>query len=74
MLNEKNNRGILSSLITLSRDTFIYPIANIKMLHIDDFPAPIPRGTNDSIMEEFNRTIPQFYREVWWSDMVRMAK
>ena len=74
MLNEKNNRGILSNIIALSRDTFIYPIANIKMVHIDDFPAPIPAGTNEVILEEFNRNIPQFYREVWWSDMIKLAK
>jgi len=74
MLNEKTNRGVLAAVIGLSRDTFIYPIANIKMVHIDDFPAPIPRGIDESIMEEFNRTIPQFYREVWWSDMIRISK
>ncbi|MCD4670409.1 MAG: DUF2194 domain-containing protein [Actinomycetia bacterium] len=74
MLNEKSNRGVLTALISRARDTIVYPIANIKMVHIDDFPAPIPRGTDRSIMEEFNRTIPQFYREVWWSDMTRLAK
>jgi len=74
MLNEKNNRGILTNILCLSRETFIYPVANIKMLHIDDFPAPIPRGTLEPIAEEFNRTIPQFYREVWWSDMIRISK
>jgi len=74
MLNEKNNRGILTAVISLSGDTMVYPIANIKMVHIDDFPAPIPRGIDESIMEEFNRTIPQFYREIWWSDMVKLSK
>lgn len=74
MLNEKNNRGVLAALISLARDSMIYPIANIKMVHIDDFPAPIPRGIDESIMEEFNRTIPQFYREIWWSDMIKLAK
>jgi hypothetical protein len=74
MLNEKNNRSILVNTIVLSRDTFIYPVANIKMVHIDDFPAPIPSGANEAIMDEFNRNIPQFYREVWWSDMIKLAK
>ena len=74
MLNEKTNRGVLSNIISISQDTIIYPIANIKMVHIDDFPAPVPRGINEPIMEEFNRTIAQFYREVWWSDMIRLAK
>ncbi len=74
MLNDKNNRGILTNIITLSRDVFIYPVANIKMVHIDDFPAPIPQGTDDAIMEEFSRTIPGFYREIWWSDMIRLSK
>jgi len=74
ILNEKNSRGLLCAALSLAKDSFIYPIANIKMLHIDDFPAPIPQGTNAAIMDEFNRTIPQFYRDIWWSDMIKLAK
>lgn len=74
MLNGKSNRGLTAAVISLGKENFIYPIANIKMLHIDDFPALIPQGTDEKIYEEFSRDIPQFYREVWWSDMVMISK
>ena len=74
MLNEKCNRGLITGVISLGRDNLIYPIINIKVMCIDDFPAPIPEGINKEIFEEFNRDIPQFYREVWWSDMIKISK
>ncbi|MBN1299117.1 MAG: DUF2194 domain-containing protein [Actinobacteria bacterium] len=73
-LNEKTNRGIIVSIISLGRPELIYPVANIKMLHIDDFPAPVPSGKNENIYLEFSRDIPKFYREVWWADMIRISK
>lgn len=74
MLNEKCNRGLIAGVISLGKANLIYPIINIKMMCIDDFPAPIPEGINKEIFEEFNRDIPQFYREVWWSDMIKISK
>ncbi|MCL4378197.1 MAG: DUF2194 domain-containing protein [Actinobacteria bacterium] len=74
MLNEKNNRGLLAGIISLARKDLIYPIVNIKMVDIDDFPAPIPKGRDEKIYEEFNRDITQFYREVWWSEMIKISK
>lgn len=74
MLSEKVNRGMIPGIISIACGDFIYPILNIKMLHIDDFPAPIPRGKDEKIYEEFGRTVPQFYQEVWWSDIVKLIK
>jgi len=74
MLNEKCNRGLIAGIISLGKENLIYPVVNIKMMHIDDFPAPVPEGINKEIFEEFNRDIPQFYREVWWSDMIKISK
>jgi len=74
MLNEKTNRGLIAGIISLGKENLIYPIINIKVMCIDDFPAPIPEGINKEIFEEFNRDIPQFYREVWWSDMIKISK
>ncbi len=73
-LNEKNNRGILAGIIGIAREDLIYPIINVKMLHIDDFPAPVPAGRDEKIYEEFSREIPQFYKEVWWTDMIKISK
>lgn len=74
MLNDRINRGLVASIISLAKEDFIYPVMNIKMVHIDDFPAPVPEGVDEKIYDEFNRNIQQFYREVWWSDMVRISK
>jgi hypothetical protein len=73
-LNEKSNRGLIASIISLAKPDLIYPVINVKMLHIDDFPAPVPEGTDKQIYEEFSRDIPKFYREVWWADMIKLAK
>ncbi|MBC7332877.1 MAG: DUF2194 domain-containing protein [Actinobacteria bacterium] len=74
MLNEKLNRGMIPGIISLACGDFVYPVLNIKMLHIDDFPAPIPRRRDEKIYEEFGRSIPQFYQEVWWPDIVKLLK
>lgn len=74
MLNEKINRGLIVSVLSLAIQDLVYPIINTKMVHIDDFPAPIPEGDDLVISEEFERDIQQFYKEVWWSDMVKYAK
>lgn len=74
ILNGKGARGLMAGVISLGKENLIYPIINVKMIHIDDFPAPIQQGRDAKIFEEFDRDIPQFYREVWWSDMVKISK
>ncbi|MCL5073525.1 MAG: DUF2194 domain-containing protein [Actinobacteria bacterium] len=74
ILNEKNNRGLLAGIIGVAKEDLIYPVVNVKMVHIDDFPSPVPSGKNEKIYEEFSRDIPQFYREVWWPEMLKIAK
>ena len=75
ILNGKGARRVLmAGVISLGKENLIYPIINVKMVHIDDFPAPIPQGRDAKIFEEFDRDIPQFYREVWWPDMVKISK
>ncbi|MBE3094132.1 MAG: DUF2194 domain-containing protein, partial [Actinobacteria bacterium] len=74
ILNAKNNRGILAGIIGIGKENLIYPVINVKMIHIDDFPAPIPAGRDEKIYEEFSRDIPQFYREVWWTEMIKISK
>ncbi len=74
MLNQKMNRGLLCSILSIAKNDLVYPIVNVKMLHIDDFPAPIPSGSDEKIYSEYFRDIPQFYREIWWSDMIKLSK
>lgn len=71
--NEKLNTGLIGGILSLSKNNFIYPIINSKMVNIDDFPSPVPQGIDEKIYEEYQRNIAQFYREVWWSDMLKAA-
>ncbi|MCY6482928.1 DUF2194 domain-containing protein [Clostridium aestuarii] len=73
MLNEKINRGLITGILSLSKEEFIYPVINMKLLYIDDFPAPVPEGVEPNIYKEFGRNIPKFYREIWWADMIAAA-
>ncbi|MFB6365400.1 DUF2194 domain-containing protein [Paenibacillus elgii] len=78
MLQEKINRGMLAGAISLLEPDFIYPVFNSKIMYIDDFPAPIPQGTDTGvdaeIYRDYRRDIPTFYKQIWWPDMLKAAK
>lgn len=71
---EKYSRGIIAGMLSLSKETFIYPVINAKTFFIDDFPAPIAKGRNDIIYKEFKLDLADFYRNIWWPDMLEAAK
>jgi hypothetical protein len=66
MFSTKDNRGFISGAISLLLDNFMYPVLNMKLTYLDDFPAPIPLGYNEKIFNELKLDIPTFYRNVWW--------
>ncbi len=74
MLNEKNNRGMIFGGLRKLMDDWIHPFVNAKIMYIDDFPAPIPYGNHPKIDEEFGISIRQFFKEIWWPDMLAQAK
>ncbi|MFD0715443.1 DUF2194 domain-containing protein [Paenibacillus sp. GCM10027626] len=74
MLIEKYNRGFFAGAISMLEPDFIYPVFNSKLFYIDDFPAPLPPGIDKQIYAQYHRTIPNFYKEIWWPDMLRAAK
>ncbi|MER2237315.1 MAG: DUF2194 domain-containing protein, partial [Psychrobacillus sp.] len=51
LLQEKINRGFFVGALSLLEPNFIYPIFNLKVFFIDDFPAPIVRGTTQVIYD-----------------------
>ncbi len=73
ILREKNSRGIITGMLGIARAAFLYPVIGIKTMYIDDFPAPIPEGTSDAIYPDYHLTTPEFYRQVWWPDMLKLA-
>ncbi|MBQ8417425.1 MAG: DUF2194 domain-containing protein [Phascolarctobacterium sp.] len=70
----KTGRGFLIAAISRIHDDFIYPIISSKVIFIDDFPAPVPDGTLPSIYEEFQMSTRDFFRNVWWPDMLGFAR
>lgn len=71
MMQEKTSRGVLSGAITLLKENNMYPVMNMKLMFIDDFPAPFPVGTNDSIYRSYKKTMAGFFKDIWWPDMIR---
>lgn len=74
MLQEKYNRGLLAGGLSLLEPEFMYPIFNTKQMFIDDFPAPFPKGTKPVLYDAYHKDIPKFYHDIWWPDMLRLAK
>jgi hypothetical protein len=66
ILGTKDSRGLIAGSISMMKDDFIYPILNMKIANIDDFPAPIPEGYNSFILKEHEMNTESFYRNVWW--------
>lgn len=73
ILNSKNSRGIIAGIIGQLQQDFIYPILNFKLMYIDDFPAPFPEGFIDKIYRDYRMSNEQFFKEIWWPDMLRLA-
>lgn len=73
MLIEKYNRGFMAGALSMLIPDFIYPIFNAKLMYIDDFPAPIRKGIDEKLYEEYNRDIPTFFRDIWWPQMLKAA-
>jgi hypothetical protein len=71
---DKPNVGLLAGMLSLSSDAYIYPTVGAKVFIIDDFPAPVPEGIFPRLYDEVHLTTADFYRNVWWPQMLANAK
>ncbi len=67
-------RGIVAGCINTLSDTVMYPVINALCLFIDDFPSPQYESESDVVRQEYNRSAREFYRDIWWPDMLQIAK
>lgn len=67
-------RGVLSQLIAYGNDYFIMPVFNSKVVHLDDFPAPLPDGRNEVLYSEYRMKTRSFFKNIWWKDMEGIGK
>jgi hypothetical protein len=71
---DRSINGILLQTISYGENYFLQSIVNTKILDIDDFPAPLPRGRNKLIYPKYKMDTRKFFREIWWKDMKKIAK
>lgn len=74
MLMDRGHHVILLDYLKRKVEPFIYPVANIKLVTIGEFPAPLYEGQDAMIYEAFLRNNGDFYREVWWPDILSFGK
>lgn len=71
---EKENRGLFAGILGQIETGFIYPVMNMKLSFIDDFPAPIPIGYNERIFKDYGKDASSFFSDIWWPDMLKSSK
>ena len=67
-------RGIAAGCVNALFDTNLYPVLNALCLFIDDFPSPQYESTSDVVRKDYNRSVKEFYRDIWWPDMQKVAQ
>jgi hypothetical protein len=65
--------GIFAGAMSVLEEDIVYPIINAKTIYIDDFPAPQYNTESEVIQENYNRSVKEFYRDIWWPDMQKAA-
>jgi hypothetical protein len=66
--------GVLMQLTSLLNDYFITTVFNAKVVFIDDFPFPIPEGTDYFVSSNYEgRNYEEFYKEIWWPQIKELA-
>lgn len=73
-LTDKNSRGLIVQSLSMMFPAFVMPQAGIKVVHLDDFPAPVPNNSHPVITEEYDLSIKEFFSEVWWKDMKQIGE
>ena len=71
---EKQDRGLFFAAILKGLPNIPYSIANVSSIFLDDFPAPLYDVYAETVKTEMNLSQAQFYKNVWWPDMIQLAK
>lgn len=67
-------RGVLSGCLQAICGTSMYPVINAGCVFIDDFPSPQYDVESEVISKDYNRSVTEFYRDIWWPDMQKAAR
>lgn len=75
LLNESSFCGVLLQMTSLLNDYFITTVSNAKIVFIDDFPFPIPPGSEYVITRNYDeRSYEEFYKEIWWPQIKALSE
>ncbi|UOY92218.1 DUF2194 domain-containing protein [Ectobacillus sp. JY-23] len=69
----KYTRGLITQSIGLAPPQFVSGQAAMKVMFIDDFPAPFPAGFTDMITKDYKLTTQEFFEQIWWPDLKKIA-
>ncbi len=70
----KRDRGLFFAAILQGLEGVPYPVANASSIMLDDFPAPLYNVRREPVASELDVNQAQFYSEVWWKDMLELAR
>ncbi len=73
LMDGKANRGMIASCFALMNTALAYPVINASVYCIDDFPSAAPAGFDANVLAQFGYTVEDFYANVWWPAMQRIA-
>lgn len=75
LLNDSSFCGVVLQLTSLLNDYFITTVSNAKVVFIDDFPFPIPPGSEYVITGNYDgRSYEEFYKDIWWPQIKALAE
>ena len=66
--------GVIGGCLATLLDDYLYPVINTKTVFIDDFPSPMYNTESALIEADYNRSVREFFRDIWWPDMQSAAK
>ncbi len=74
VLSDKEWRGHVLQTILMAMPVGVSPMVNALVFFIDDCPQPMWGQRLPPIDAEYGMTDTEFYRKVWWPDMVKLAE
>lgn len=74
LMSNKTDRGVIAASFAGLGSAFVYPVINAAVYCIDDFPSAAPAGYDSNILSQFGYTVEDYYVNVWWPSMQRLAK
>jgi hypothetical protein len=69
-----DSRGLMVASIMSVQPLAVQALANVGVIHVDDFPAPALLPKIDPIKHEYDLSMAEFYDRAWLPDMLELAR